>query len=134
MLPCCVSKMALLVVFRRMAINDHQQHSNRVGVVLGHWQVWKVGEFVHIDILVKFNLWRNFIVYLLRVTSVPVSFLQRRNALSSRSGSSLRNFSSLTILSISVLRKAFIPSCRPGNLEEHLLLNTFRSWLPTIIN
>lgn len=55
---------------------------------------------------------------LFNVTSVPVSFLQRLRALSNRSGSSFKNFSSRTTFSISVLRKDFMPSCRLGNLKK----------------
>lgn len=50
------------------------------------------------------------VTYRFSVTRVLVSFLQRFNADSSRSGSSLRNFSARTTISISELNKPFIPS------------------------
>lgn len=52
---------------------------------------------------------------LLRVTNVPVSFLQRRSALSNLSGSSFRNFSLQIALSISADIRPFKPSCNIGN-------------------
>lgn len=63
---------------------------------------------------------RKCYTYRLSVTRVLVSFLQRFNADSNRSGSSLRNFSARTTISISELNRPFIPSCKLGN-------RTFRS-------
>lgn len=54
--------------------------------------------------------------YRLSVTRVPVNFLHRLNADSSRSGSSFKNFSSRTTFSISELKRPFMPSWRLGNL------------------
>jgi len=78
--------------------------------------------------------------YRLSVTRVPVSFLQRLNADSSRSGSSFRNFSSRTTFSISELSRPFIPSCKLGNrtfrsatvlLESKIILQNYSVSLPS---
>lgn len=66
---------------------------------------------------------RNFYdVYRFNVTNVPVSFLHRLSALSNRSGSSFRNFSSRTTFSISDVRRLFMASCSPGNLKQIALI------------
>lgn len=57
------------------------------------------------------------IVYLFSVTSVPVSFLHRLRAVSRRSGSSFKKFSSRTTLSISLASIARRLFCSPGNFS-----------------